>query len=272
MRALRSLAIAVALLIVGFDAVAAPTAPSVPTFGPTPSEPAPPTTSPPPSEAPPDPEVPPDDTEQPPGPPRHRHRPTYYASGAFQIPDPPAVPRGSVEFRLGYAFGGDTLARAVLSNGEDRTLDAGKGVVVAVEGAVTPLWVGDVVGLGARAQVGFRYGSISASNGTISLIRWPLLLGVHTLLRFTDVAYVRIGANIETHAGVSLSASGDGGSGSVDLDSSLGVGGELSLFFRWGAHACYNFAIQYTNIRYSASGVSVDASNGAFTLGIGYAF
>lgn len=267
----RSSAIAVALLSVVFDAAGAPSAPAT---GPTPSEPVPPTTSTPPSAAPPEPEPEPPavDTDEPPPPPRRRRARFSGDSGAFKIPDPPSVPRGSVELRAGFAFGGDTLVRATLSNGEDRTLDAGKGGVVAIEGAVTPFWLGDIVGFGARLQVGLKYGSIDASNGSVSLIRWPLLLGVHTLIRFTDVAYVRLGANIETHAGLSLSASGDAGSGSADLDSSLGVGGELSLFFRQGPHFCYDVALQYAHIQYSAGGESVDASNGGFTAGIGYAF
>jgi hypothetical protein len=101
------------------------------------------------------------------------------------------------------------------------------------------------------------------------MMRWPLYLGAHALIRANDHVYVRLGGGVEKHVGVHLALSGDIGSGNADLTSSLGGTGELGVLARSRRNLSWDILLRYTAIKYDAT---LDASNVSISTALGYVF
>jgi len=102
------------------------------------------------------------------------------------------------------------------------TLKAGDGLLVSVGASRTPLWVYDAIGFGVDFDVGLKYGSISASNGGVSLLREPLILSGHVLFAVAPRWSILVRLGVENDFNPTLSSSG-----SVEL-------GPLRLSSDWG--------------------------------------
>jgi hypothetical protein len=182
------------------------------------------------------------------------------------------LPRGMIGLRVGLAFGGDNLAHATSTAGSKVSLNAGGGVILALEGMVTPIWIAETVGLGVTGEIGVKYDSLDADNGSISLLRWPMYLGAHALIRASNRVYLRLGGGVEKHAGVHLELSGQIGTGSADFTSSLGGAGEVGICVRSNSNFVWDFGLRYTAVKYSAGGGTLNANNGSVSTAVGYAF
>ena len=109
------------------------------------------------------------------------HRPA-----SLPVPSRPLVrdsqlPGSGLTAGVGFCFGGESLYTVSFLNAPDRNLNAGRGVLVTVGGLWTPLWIDDQFGFGAGASAGWKYDSIEASNGAVSLTRFPLTATAHSL-------------------------------------------------------------------------------------------
>ena len=82
------------------------------------------------------------------------------------------------------------------------------GVYLAIDATVTPLWIGNTVGLGLGGDIGWKYDSLSASNGSVDMSRFPLDLWAQTLIALSDSWYVHLLAGPHKESGVNLSGSG----------------------------------------------------------------
>jgi len=90
-------------------------------------------------------------------------------------------PGSGLSLFFGFAFGGDDFVTASNGSGERMSLTAGGGVILGVNGMVTPLWVADSVGFGVGVDAAVKYDSIDAANGSASITRFPLGLTAHLL-------------------------------------------------------------------------------------------
>jgi hypothetical protein len=160
---------------------------------------------------------------------------------------------------LGLAFGGDNLITATFADGSTRDLPAGRGVILSVGAMATPLWAGPV-GLGLGVDIGVKYTSISASNGTASFTRFPLVLSAHALFDVTHHWYILAAGGLHHELGVSLTGDGLFSGLSADFDSNWGGMAELGAFYA-KKHLGASGTIRYTSARYFIAGQTFDASN-----------
>jgi hypothetical protein len=174
----------------------------------------------------------------------------------------PQAPRPGTGFHLalGLAGGGDNLVTAQFSNGDSGTLTAGGGVYLAVGATVTPLWIGNAVGLGLGGDIGWKYDSLSASNGSVDMSRFPLDLWVQTLIAFTDNWYLHVLAGPHKESGVNLSGSGVV-TGGADFNSPWGWMAQGGFYTTTSWHVACAFGLRYTGVHYTFAGQTIDASN-----------
>lgn len=180
-------------------------------------------------------------------------------------PPPPEVepdrdPKLGLGVALGLAVGGDDIAVAEYVDGGDAALAAGNGVVLSLGIMATPLWVDGKVGLGLGADAGWKYASLSAENGTLSLNRFPFVGSAHVLFEVSSRWYLIASGGVHYEAGVEVAGDGifEGIQGS--LDSSVGAMGEVGAFYskrELGA----DVTLRYTAVTYEISGESIDASS-----------
>src|SRR6185436_18933688 len=104
--------------------------------------------------------------------------------------------------------GGDSLYKATFTNGPERNLNAGRGVLVTAGGLWTPLWIDDQFGFGVGASAGWKHDSISASNGEVKLTRFPLTGTVHSLIRINKQWFTLLTAGLTKEVGGEISGSG----------------------------------------------------------------
>jgi hypothetical protein len=210
------------------------------------------------------------DREQPVAPAR---RPPAQGTGSSDDFDAAGVrPGNGLIFRLGFAFGGETLISATLSNGEERSLDAGKGVALSIAGMVTPLWVGDSVGFGGSAEIGLFYGGIDASNGSAYMNRFPLVLHLHLLAPFAGRAYFRLAGGVDIHLGTTVGGEGVLDGFEADFDTSVGGSGEAGFYYRYTPNVAAGVAVRVTVISYSLGGQSLSGTNGGLAGALHFNF
>jgi len=83
----------------------------------------------------------------------------------------PDRPGNGVAVRAGLGLGGDVLVSAPSSNGDEATLRAGTGLMIAVAGTFTPFWLRKNFGFGVGLELGWKFDSVSTSSGRASFIR-----------------------------------------------------------------------------------------------------
>ena len=184
--------------------------------------------------------------------------------GRLPIWRPAARPMFDVLWNLGGGFGGDTLVRATSSDGGSKTLSAGAGVASSVGLMYTPLWLaGDLLGLGVGTELGVKLDSISASNGKVSLTRFPASGTLHALVRTADQWFVLLTGGVEKDLGIDLSGEGVGSvvNGLNGLTGKPGARFRLGMYYRGSDVGSITFGIGYTNMKYGVAGGTVDASS-----------
>lgn len=169
-------------------------------------------------------------------------------------------------FALGFAFGGDNLVTAQLSDGSTRTLSAGSGANFGLGAMVTPLWLGDILGLGVGGEISLKYNSISASNASIGFTRYPAIATLNAFVRTGRKWFLLASGGIDKDLGISLSGDGDASAINGSASSHVGGVGRLGMYFRASDGVASTFGIGYTRLRYYGPGGSSDASSFGFFL------
>jgi hypothetical protein len=174
---------------------------------------------------------------------------------------------------LGFAFGGEDVATAYFTNGDEDTIRTGDGVVFSANLFATPLWA-DRFGFGLGADIGWKYTSIQSSEGNPSLSRFPLVLSAHVLFEVSKRWYLLGAGGLHHEFDVHFSSDGIAGLDDLDFDTTWGGMGELGFYYKkqhFGASA----TLRYTAITYQlqgAEGVDVDANNGGLFGAVYYDF
>ncbi len=188
------------------------------------------------------------------------------------LPVPPRAGRDSnlpgsgLTAGVGFFFGGESLYKVTFSNAPDRNLNAGRGVLVTAGGLWTPLWIDDQFGFGAGASIGWKYDSISASNGEVTLTRFPVSATVHSLIRLGKLWYTLLSGGLIKEVGGQVSGSGFAAAANASFTSSLGLLGEGAIYHTLGP-ATLGAIVRYSSshdwledTQFDASSVGVIAS------------
>jgi len=186
------------------------------------------------------------------------------SSAAVLLHDP--KPGNGLSILLSGDIGGENLVQAAMSNGTTQTLYGGTGILFGVGASYTPLWIGDMNGVGLDARIGIKYDSIDASNASISKKSFPFSAGIHDYLRMSRRWYFSMAAGAHKEIGTGLSGSG-AVAGSVSFGSPLGWYGEGGFLFAETWHSAIAFTVRYTNMRLTYAGQDIGANN----IGIGLA-
>lgn len=179
-------------------------------------------------------------------------------------PDWVRNPKVGLVLELGMGGGGDQLATATLSNGKRQTLNAGDAVTLSVGLMITPLWVGDRLGVGVSGTAGYKSWSIGASNGSIALSRYPLIAAVHLMPRLAPRWLLLARGGIDKDAEVSVSGRGLAAGIGGELSSRVGgfvEAGIFSIFLTPEQRGAMSLTVRYTNVTYAVNGVSIDAQS-----------
>ena len=139
----------------------------------------------------------------------------------------------------------------------------------------TPLWVGDALGLGVSGTFGYKGWDVGASNGHISIGRFPFTAAVHVLPRIARNWLLLAGVGRQGD-GASISGDGDASGLDVSLYAKLGAFGEGGFYYTYDIlskvevnedgtlpeqHGAFSLTFRYTKLTYTANGASVDGQS-----------
>lgn len=167
-------------------------------------------------------------------------------------------------FELGIGGGGANLVKVALSDGSSETLSAGDGVAVSLGVMVTPLWMGDRLGLGVSGTFGYKGWSVGGSNGDIGLSRYPFTAAVHLLPRISPRWLLLARGGLDKETNVSISGSGVAAGVGADLNASLGGFGEAGFYKIMDTpeeRGAWSLTFRYTKLTYTANGATADAQS-----------
>ncbi|MDD9935637.1 MAG: hypothetical protein OXT09_18645, partial [Myxococcales bacterium] len=167
-----------------------------------------------------------------------------------------------ISLHMGFAFGGDDLARAMFSNGDTRDLKAGNGSVIGVGIALTPLRDGPHA-LGITVDQAVKFEEIRASNASIFLTRFPLVTAVDYRFLLGGNWWFVCAGGVVYEYGINISGSGDLDDVDDDLDNALGFMGEGGVGYQERSFVA-DFALRYTGISYTAPGSEAEADADSF--------
>ena len=170
-------------------------------------------------------------------------------------------PGNGFGFEMGGAFGGDEVARAIFTDGHTETIHAGGGVVLAVGGAWTPVWIGQVLGLGLATSIGYKASEIADDNGnSLRLTSVPWDLSVQALLALQRHWYLLLRGGVQKELDVHFS--GRGIAAPVDLFLTAPFGAQMEGgLMAYGSFSAFALTVRSSAVRYQAAGTSVDASS-----------
>lgn len=134
----------------------------------------------------------------------------------------------------GVEFGGDEILQVFFTNGEDQTMRAGQGGLIAVGGEMQFKQVKQLM---VRAAIGIKYNTTAADNANIRLTRFPVHLT--PFWKINDA--FRLGVGITTHLNPVLK--GDGFVQDISFTSTGGPRFEMG--YKW-------IALTYTSLNYKA--------------------
>lgn len=188
------------------------------------------------------------------------HRPA-----SLPVPSRPLVrdselPGSGLTAGVGFFFGGESIYSVTFLNGPERKLNAGRGVLVTAGGLWTPLWIDDQFGFGVGGSAGWKYDSIEASNGSVSLTRFPLTATVHSLIRFNKQWFTLLSGGLTKEVGGEVSGSGFADTANGTFTNSLGLLGEAALYRTVGP-ATLGAALRYSASHDKFQETKIDASS-----------
>lgn len=200
-------------------------------------------------------------------------------SGPRRSPAPPPSPDGragrprpaepAVHFvaEVGGDFGLNTLIEVPMSDGSTRTIKANQGGQLAAGLAFLKVFEG---ALATQATIGVKYTAISASNGSIRFLAFPL-----ELMEYGYLEPLRLGVGVSYLLTPSLVGDGVADGLDVRYENSLGLVAEAGYVWRIPANsrgARVTFGVRYLSQKLevrsgAARGPAVGANAFGFLLG-----
>lgn len=164
------------------------------------------------------------------------------------------------ELVAGFDFGGDDLLKVTYTSGDTTTIKAGDGFYIK-GGVSTPIGMAnnlELVGL-----IGWKYTSVTGSNGDAQLQRFPLDVNV----RYTMEQH-RFSAGITKDLSIDFSGSGVLSGVGTTLDSQLG----FSLQYEYVMESGLGVGARYTSLKYDVPDFNDTVDAGSFGLTLSGSF
>jgi len=162
-----------------------------------------------------------------------------------------AVSAGELRWLVkgGVDFGGDTIQTVPFTDGSTSSIKANEGVYLAGGGA----YVSDAHDFESHLSIGWKYTSVTASNGDVTFTRYPI-----EWLFFYNLDTVRVGGGPAYHLNPKLKGSGAASNIETTYDNAFG------LILQGDYRFTDNFAIglRYTVLKYKATDASDAQANG----------
>jgi hypothetical protein len=172
-----------------------------------------------------------------------------------------------VILQMGVHSGGDELAGATFTSGDSDKIKAGELLSFAA-GIVQPIGESWEV----QAGLGWKFDTITATNGDITFDRYPLDL----LLFYRPTEKFRIGLGGSYHLNPKLSSSGAASGLDVEFDNALGFAVEAGYFFGHvspeGTPRGMYLGVNYTAIDYTVANTDVAVDGNSIGLILGFRF
>ena len=141
--------------------------------------------------------------------------------------------------------------------------------------ATTPWW-SDTFGFGLSGELGWKGQSISATNGEVSMSRFPLLVAAQLLAHIADPSYVTMFAGIQYDFNIGFDTNGIGVSPEFRLESNLGKLAGVGYHHALGSRLTVDGQLRFVKMDYTAyqGGAmgTVAANHFAFLLGVNFVF
>lgn len=140
-------------------------------------------------------------------------------------------------------------------------------------GVVTPLWIGDTIGLGVGGAIGLKYSSLAIAdsyNGdrSISVSRTPVEAWLQLVFPLADKWLGRFAAGVHDDLKISHTQTTASTSADVPTRSHVGFVSEFGLYRQLASHFGCGLNLRFVKVGYIVNNVEVDASNfgGEFTM------
>jgi hypothetical protein len=160
---------------------------------------------------------------------------------------------------FGFAFGGDEVAAATFTNGNDASITAGQGALIGLGFVLMPLRrEGHSIGVAVEQSV--KFAQISASNASISLTRFPLLAALRYDYAFTDTWHLALGGGVVYEYGISLTGEGLAEDLEVDFENAVGWMGEAGVAYRERSFVI-DVTLRFTGLSYQPDVPGLDADD-----------
>jgi hypothetical protein len=164
-----------------------------------------------------------------------------------------------VEFGMGG--GGDDLVTATYTDGHQAKMSAGGLLVLALHAEWTPIRTRERHGFGLGLSAGVKYNGLSADNGSVKFLRYPVIASAHALLHVKQKYFFLARAGLEKDFAPALSGDGLGVGMNASFTSSLGAMGEMGVYWQANRKLGCDVKVRYTHIKYSYGSGSVDGSS-----------
>ncbi|MDA3139646.1 hypothetical protein I8F95_12365 [Vibrio metschnikovii] len=166
---------------------------------------------------------------------------------------------------VGYGFGGEKIFEGLYTNGKTDDVKSNEGI--SIFGGID---INLAQNITVRGTVGYKFDSISATNGDVSFSRVPL-----ELIVFKGFNNHKIGAGITHQKNVKFECKVKGiCSGDVEFDDATGFVAQYEYAFAPAKMSKNHFAIgvKYTNIEYSTPLLHKDIDGSGFDVHLAYLF
>jgi len=164
-----------------------------------------------------------------------------------------------VEFGLGG--GGDDLVSATYADGHQAKMSAGGLLLLALHAEWTPIRTREHHGFGLGLSGGFKYNGLSAANGSVKFMRYPVIASAHALLHVKQKYFFLARAGLEKDFAPALSGDGLGVGVNASFTSNLGALGEVGVYWQANKDLGCDVKVRYTRIEYGYPGGSIDGSS-----------
>lgn len=179
---------------------------------------------------------------------------------------PPYKPRFDFGAEFGLVQGGEELATATNSNGDKETLGAGDGMLLAFTTRLTPLWLGDRLGLGVGGSAGLKYWSVGGTGAEASMFRWVLTGSAHALIAANDTWLIFFSGGVEKDTGIDFAINGT--SYGIPFESRTGFVGDFGAQHALDDYWSWAFSLRVTVLDYDVQGASIGANSVGVTISI----
>lgn len=167
--------------------------------------------------------------------------------------------------KVGYDFGGETLATVTFTDGSTQSIKANQGFYL---GGGASILLTNPKDIEVEVALSYKEDSITAANGEVKFTRIPL----DALVFYRFPEHFRVGGGLTYHLNPKLSTSGVVGNINVNFDDALGwvLQAEYLLPPRSSRTPKMTVGARFTMIDYETNGATAKSNGVGITFSIGF--